>query len=221
MRRNFSLQRGPATSLLLLAGLLGGCATSELPAPVLENTEKVAFPQLAQNPSAYEGRRIVLGGEVIHAKRLADRTEIEVLALPLDSTDEPTRNRAESQGRFLAYQTKDFLDPAILPPGTRVTIVGEGKAALRKPMDEVEYTYPVIESDYLQVWPVRTFDRYYPYGYGPYYYGPYGDPWYPYYYGYYGPYPFFPFIVVPHRHHTHHVSPSSSVPSHFGKGRHR
>ena len=221
MRRNFSLQRGPATSLLLLAGLLGGCATSELPAPVLENTEKVAFPQLAQNPSAYEGRRIVLGGEVIHAKRLADRTEIEVLALPLDSTDEPTRNRAESQGRFLAYQTKDFLDPAILPPGTRVTIVGEGKAALRKRMDEVEYTYPVIESDYLQVWPVRTFDRYYPYGYGPYYYGPYGDPWYPYYYGYYGPYPFFPFIVVPHRHHIHHMSPSSSVPSHFGKGRHR
>ena len=220
MRRNFSLQRGPATSLLLVAGLLGGCATSEIPAPVLENTEKVAFPQLAQNPSAYEGRRIVLGGEVIHAKRLADRTEIEVLALPLNSTDEPTWNRAASQGRFLAYQTKDFLDPAILPPGTRVTIVGEGKAALRKRMDEAEYTYPVIESDYLKIWPVRTLDGSYPYGYGPYYYGPYGDPWYPYYYGYYGPYPFFPFIVVPHRHHTHHHASSSSS-SHLGKGGHR
>ncbi len=220
MRRNFSLQRGPATSLLLVAGLLGGCPTSEIPAPVLENTEKVAFPQLAQNPSAYEGRRIVLGGEVIHAKRLADRTEIEVLALPLNSTDEPTWNRAASQGRFLAYQTKDFLDPAILPPGTRVTIVGEGKAALRKRMDEAEYTYPVIESDYLKIWPVRTLDGSYPYGYGPYYYGPYGDPWYPYYYGYYGPYPFFPFIVVPHRHHTHHHASSSSS-SHLGKGGHR
>jgi outer membrane lipoprotein len=221
MRRNSPLQRGPATSLLLVAGLLGGCATSELPATVLENTEKVAFSQLAQNPSAYEGQRIILGGEVIHAKLLPDRTEIEVLELPLDSTDEPTRNRAASQGRFLAYQTKDFLDPAILPPGTRVTIVGKGKAALRKQMDEAEYTYPVIESDYLKIWPVRMFDRSYPYGYGPYYYWPYGDPWYPYYHGYYGPYPFFPFIVVPHRHHTHHVSPSSSVPSHFGKGRHR
>jgi outer membrane lipoprotein len=219
MRRNFSLQRGAIISLLV-AGLLGGCATSELPAPVLENTEKVAFPQLAQNPSAYEGRRIVLGGEVIHAKRLADRTEIEVLALPLNSTDEPTWNRAAAQGRFLAYQTKDFLDPAILPPGTRVTIVGEGKAALRKRMDEAEYTYPVIESDYLKIWPVRTLDGSYQYGYGPYYYGPYGDPWYPYYYGYYGPYPFFPFIVVPHRHHTHHHASSSSS-SHFGKGGHR
>ena len=219
MRKIFSNQRGPATSLLLVAGLLGGCATtSEIPAPVLENTEKVAFPQLAQNPSAYEGQRIILGGEVIRAKLLADRTEIEVLELPLDSTDEPTRNRAASQGRFLAYQTKAFLDPAILPPGTRVTIVGEGKAALRKQMDEAEYTYPVIESDYLKVWPVRMFDRSYPYGYGPYYYWPYGDPWYPYYYGYYGPYPFFPFVGVPHRHHRHHMSPSSS---HFGKGRHR
>src|SRR5437870_2537077 len=46
MRRNSSLQCGPATSLLLVAGLLGGCATSELPPSVLENTEKVAFPQL-------------------------------------------------------------------------------------------------------------------------------------------------------------------------------
>jgi outer membrane lipoprotein len=220
MRKIFSNQRGPATCLQFVAGLLAGCATSELPAPVLENTEKVAFPQLAQNPSAYEGRRIVLGGEVIHAKRLADRTEIEVLALPLNSTDEPTWNRAASQGRFLAYQTKEFLDPAILPPGTRVTIVGEGKAALRKRIDEAEYTYPVIESDYLKIWPVRMLDGSYPYGYGPYYYGPYGDPWYPYYYGYYGPGPFFPFIVVPHRHHRHHHASSPSS-SHSGKGRHR
>src|SRR5437660_1242627 len=149
MRRNFSHQRGPATCLLLVAGLLGGCATSELPAPVLENTEKVAFPQLAQNPSAYEGQRIILGGEVIHAKRLVDRTEIEVLELPLDSTNEPTGNRAASQGRLLAYQTKDFLDPAIVPPGTRVTIAGEGKAAVRRQMDQPEYTYPVIERDLL------------------------------------------------------------------------
>jgi outer membrane lipoprotein len=216
MRNIFSNQRGPATSLLLVAGLLGGCATSELPASVLENTEKVAFPQLAQNPSAFEGRRIVLGGEVIRAKRLADRTEIEVLELPLDSTDAPTRNRTASQGRFLAYQTKDFLDPAILPPGTRVTIVGEGKGALRKQIDEAEYTYPVMESDYLKVWPARTYDRYYPYGYGPW---PYGDPWYPYYYGYYGPYPFFPFIGIPHRHLGHHAWPSG--PSHFRGGRHR
>ena len=216
MRNIFSNQRGPATSLLLVAGLLGGCATSELPAPVLENTERVAFSQLAQNPSAFEGRRIVLGGEVIRAKRLADRTEIEVLELPLDSTDAPTRNRTASQGRFLAYQTKNFLDPAILPPGTRVTIVGEGKAALRKQIDEAEYTYPVIESDYLKVWPARTYDRYYPYGYGPW---PYGDPWYPYYYGYYGPYPFFPFIGIPHRHHGHHGWRSG--PSHFRSGRHR
>ena len=219
MRKIFSNQRGTATSLLLVAGLLEGCATSELPAPVLENTAKVAFPQLVQNPSVYEGQRIILGGEVIRAKLLADRTEIEVLALPLDSTDKPTWNRAASQGRLLAYQTKDFLDPAILPPGTRVTVVGEGKAAVRKRVDEAEYTYPVIESDYLQVWPVMAYDRSYPYGYGPYSYGPYGDPWYPYYYGYYGPYPFFPFVGIPHRHHRHHASPSSS--SHFGKGRHR
>ena len=217
MRKTFSNQRSTATSLLLVAGLLEGCAASELPAPVLENTAKVAFPQLAQNPSVYEGQRIILGGEVIRAKLLADRTEIEVLALPLDSTDKPTWNRAASQGRFLAYHTKDFLDPAILPPGTRVTVVGEGKAAVRKRVDEAEYTYPVIESDYLQVWPVTAYDRY-PYAYAPYYYWPYGDPWYPYYYGYYGPYPFFPFVGIPHRHHRHHASPSSS---HFGRGRHR
>lgn len=47
-----------------------------------------------------------------------------MLQLPLDDEQGPVTDRMESKGRFLALQ-KEFLDPATMTDGTRVTIVGE------------------------------------------------------------------------------------------------
>ena len=66
----------------------------------------------------------MLGGEVLSAKRLAEGTRLEVLQLPLDDAQQPALTRTDSQGRFLAIE-KEFLDPAMFPQNTRVTIVGE------------------------------------------------------------------------------------------------
>ena len=84
----------------------------------------VRFSDIHNAPDQYRGRLIVFGGEVLSAKRLKDGTRIEVLQLPLDRYQAPTYDRTASEGRFLAFE-KDFLDPAKLPPGTRVTIVGD------------------------------------------------------------------------------------------------
>jgi outer membrane lipoprotein len=205
----------------LLAGLLMGCASEPLPATVVSGTEQPPFLSLQQDPASYEGRRIVLGGEVLQAKRRADRTEIEVLQLPLNSRNEPTSKRLASQGRFFAYQ-KDFLDPATIPAGTLITVVGEGKGSVREKLDEMEYSYPVVESEYIKVWPDRPLvgDRPYPYGYGPYdYYGP----WYPYYspyrYPFFYPGPFFrPFPFRPSHFHFRHA-PHGPRPPQFRRSR--
>ncbi len=150
--------------------------------------DTVSFTELRQSPDSHRGRVVVLGGEVLSAKRLKDATRIEVLELPLSSGQDPVFERSASEGRFLAFQ-REFLDPATVPAGTRVTIVGEVTGTSTQPLDETEYTYPTIDIKTLKVWPKADYygRRYYPppysrpywgYGYAPwrwsgYPYGPY------------------------------------------------
>jgi outer membrane lipoprotein len=149
----------------------------------------VNFTELHNAPHEYRGRTVVFGGEVLSAKRLKDGTRIEVLQLPLDRYQAPTYDRTDSEGRFLAFE-KEFLDPAKLPSGTRVTIVGDITGAMTQPLDETEYSFPTLDVKRLTVWPDvdRSYARpYYPYrglyGYG---YGGFRrwGPW--------GPYPYSP-----------------------------
>ena len=115
----------------------------------------VTYLQVKQAPSSYKDRTIVLGGEVLSIKRASDSTRIEVLQLPLDSSLEPVRDRTKSLGRFLAVQG-DFLDPATLPAGTLVTIVGEVTGVTTLPLDETEYSYPTLNVRHIKLWEPRV-----------------------------------------------------------------
>lgn len=151
------------------------------------NAEVVDFTALKLAPESYRGRLVVVGGEVLHAKRLKDATRIEVLELPLTDGREPTFDRTTSRGRFMAYQ-REFLDPATIPPGTRLTIVGEVGETETHPLDETDYAYATVEIADIKVWPREP-----PYSrraYPPPYYRPYwgygwspwrwGSPYFPY-----------------------------------------
>jgi outer membrane lipoprotein len=141
--------------LLVLSGLLAGCAASVLPASLqLQVDRTLTFAQLKDSPDSYRGRLVIVGGEVLSAKRLKEGTRIEVLQIPLEDSYAPGKDRTTSEGRFLAMQ-KEFLDPATLPPGTRGTIVGEVTGATTLPLDETDYTYPTLEIRHLKVWPMR------------------------------------------------------------------
>jgi outer membrane lipoprotein len=164
--------------------LLGACAYDPGVVPrALQNQvdRTVEFNQLKASPSSYSGRLLVLGGEVLSAKRLKGGTRIEVLQLPLDDAQEPSLERTRSEGRFLVVQ-KDFLDPATIPAGTRITVTGEVIGATTLPLDETEYTYPTLEVKNLKVWP--RFRQ--PYAYHPWPPYSYWSPWGP----YWGPYPY-------------------------------
>jgi outer membrane lipoprotein len=138
---------------LCAAVLLLSCATSERVVP--ESLEpqvdhSVTFDQLKESSDAYKGRLVVLGGEVLKAKRLKDGTQMEILQLPLDD-GQPVPERGDSQGRFLAIQ-REFLDPATIGDQTYVTIVGEVMGATTQRLDETEYRYPTLEVKHLKVW---------------------------------------------------------------------
>ncbi|RPH79447.1 MAG: hypothetical protein EHM80_07865, partial [Nitrospiraceae bacterium] len=109
---------GWLVAILLLLGCSSQRIVPESMEPLVDRT--VSFQDLLASPESYRGRVLVLGGEVLNAKRLRDGTQIELLQLPLQDGERPNLDRQQSQGRFLALQ-QEFLDPATMVQGTRVT----------------------------------------------------------------------------------------------------
>jgi outer membrane lipoprotein len=174
-----------ASALLLSFTTLAACATSGDPS--FDAEPGIAFSQLRGAPDSFKGQPVVLGGEVLNAKRLKEGTRIEVLQLPLTSSRAPVSELGQSQGRFLAMQ-REFLDPATIPQGTHITVTGDVAGSQTMPLDETDYTYPVIEVREIKVWPQLAEA---PYPIRPYPYYPYWGPfWGPYWGPYWRPYPY-------------------------------
>lgn len=154
----------------------------------------VSFADLKRASGEYVGRTVMIGGNVIKAKRTEAGTELEILQLPTEKEGILTEERLRSEGRFLAVR-EQFLDPASLPPGTPITVIGTVKGETTRALDESDYTYPILEVKHIIDWnsiaSQRRRDRspyygayyppygpsgLYPYGggYGGYWGGPYG-----------------------------------------------
>lgn len=227
-------------SLLVGAVLSVGCAKSAhqtgqdvldqiIPAELLAQVDQsISFTDLRSSPNAYIGRTVLFGGISLKSDRVRDRTEIEILQLPLVASM-PSDQRSQSEGRFIAVRSGEFLDPEVIGREAPLTIIGEVKEAVVKSLDESEYQYPVLEIKHLVNWKTvqrreRTagsgygggygYSGYWPYGSGPYGYSPwgyYGDPFYqPYRYrGFYPPYSYGGGAPAPA------PPPPSSVPPRF------
>src|SRR5262245_63939870 len=167
-------------SIVVVLVTLTGCASRQ-EAGDGSDTQALPFLQVKATPDSRKGQAVVFGGNVLTGRRLKDGTRIEILQLPLDQSTRPGYDLTQSQGRFIAFQ-REFLDPATLPPGTRVTVTGEISGSVILPLDETDYTYPVINIKQLRVW-AKSEDvapRIRPYmGPGP-YWGPYWSPYGPY-----------------------------------------
>lgn len=170
------------TALMAIV-LAAGCAGAPVVPPELKEKVDgtVTFAQLKASPLSYKGKIIVAGGVVLSVKPLKQNgTRIEILQMPLESDYEPLGQLTESGGRFLAVH-REFLDPATIPIGTRVTVVGEVTGSMILPMDEIEYVYPTLEIASLTIWPSKLpafWIRPYPYmgAYWGSYWGPYWGP---------------------------------------------
>jgi outer membrane lipoprotein len=104
----------------MLPALLAACAT----APPLDasgaRTDRWPY-QLADEPAA-QGMQLLWGGMIVEVRNLPDRTEIEVLAYPLDARQRPRLDQP-GQGRFIAV-LPGFADPLAYPQGRFLTLRG-------------------------------------------------------------------------------------------------
>lgn len=145
--------------ILMLVTVTAGCtSTSVIPESLEPQVDKaLTFSQVVESPDSYRGKVVVWGGAVLKAKAMKGGTQLELLQLPLDDDQEPVTERRESKGRFLALQ-KEFLDPATIAEGTRVTIVGEITGASVEKMDEADYRFPTLDVKHVHRWDPRRMD---------------------------------------------------------------
>lgn len=140
-----------------------------------EVSEELTLSIVAKNPEAYMGKIVLWSGVIISTVNMREGTMIEVLQKPADSRGKP-KDVDYSEGRFLVFDLR-YLDTAIYTQGKNLTVAGEIKGKKIQPLGEIEYTYPLIASKELYLWPEEQEERYYYYPY-PYW----GPPWwyYPY-----------------------------------------
>jgi outer membrane lipoprotein len=147
--------------LLILVLLQTGCSSGpQVIPPELDHQidRSLSFAQLRATADQYRGQTVLLGGEVLSAKRMENGTQLEILQLPVNEDEPPAERRSDSQGRFLAV-TRDGLDPASVPRGTRVTVIGEVTGDVVQRLDQSDYRYPTLEVKHLHVWEPDDYQR--------------------------------------------------------------
>ncbi|HVC17082.1 MAG TPA: Slp family lipoprotein [Rhodanobacter sp.] len=151
--------RFPATLIRLVLAcallMLAGCA----PAPIYKNTAAItAAPfQVAQAPERYASAPVIWGGRIVQVTNLADHSEIELLAYPLDSSQRPRANDS-GNGRFIAVMS-GFVEPLDYPAGALMTISGRLNGSRAGKVGEANYVFPLVSVAQAHVWSADEMSR--------------------------------------------------------------
>ena len=146
--------RNVARSLLRLPALLvlltvAACA----PAPIYKTTPQAvaATPQqVAQTPERFAGGDVIWGGRIVQVVNLADHSEIELLAYPLDSSQRPKANDS-GLGRFIATMP-GYVESMDYPAGALVTVDGQISGSRAGKVGEAPYVFPLVKVNQSHVW---------------------------------------------------------------------
>jgi outer membrane lipoprotein len=144
-----------AFSLLMGSMLLvSGCAT---PYDIGNADPRITPVEAAKDVPGMLNHTIAWGGLIAATKNLKDKSEIEVVAYPLDSENRPNRD-ASPTGRFLVIQS-GYLETADYAPDRLITVVGTVTETRTGTVGEAEYVYPVVAASRLRLWPRPSLER--------------------------------------------------------------
>jgi len=123
--------------------------------PVSESTRSQVSPgtdlsMVSEDPVAYVGSQLLLGGAIITNNKLADGCEIEVMAWHLNRWGEPTA--LDDAGRRFLVKSSEELDPEVYEPGVLVTLAGVVEGQETRQLDDHDYSYPVFTLVEIHLW---------------------------------------------------------------------
>ena len=130
--------------------LLGACAGS--PSYEKYGADGTLTPQLvASRPQMAMGRQVLWGGVIMKTVNLEDRTQVEVLAYPLDGSERPKIDSVPL-GRFI-FEKPGFLEPASYAQQRQITVVGTLSGSLPGTVGETPYNFPLVTASQHTLWP--------------------------------------------------------------------
>lgn len=142
--------------------------------------KNISFKEIIKDPDAVKGKTVLISGVILGSRNTKEGTLIEILQKPADLEERP-KEVYISDGRFLALYD-GYLDTEIYSRGMETAVAGEitGKRIL--PLDEIEYSYPLILIKEIHLFKPKkeemSYRTPYPYWYYQPYYCPYWYLWY-------------------------------------------
>ncbi len=142
----------PLTLPMLAATLLGlaACATTR-PFDTARYDARTNPAEVAENPEFYTDAAFLWGGVIVNSVNTQNGTQIEVLAYPLDSSQQPDTDLTPG-GRFLVTDER-YLETLDYAPGRLLTVGGALTGTREGQIGDASYVYPVIRPDGLRLWP--------------------------------------------------------------------
>lgn len=137
------------TAAVLALTVLGCASTADLNTTGIDKTLTAQFAR--HDIKAATGKRVLWGGMIMGTKNLPEKTEIEVLAFPLDDRNQPNA-QATATVRFLVEQ-KGYLEPIDYARGRWLTLTGTVLGARAGKVGDAPYDFPVVQADGLYLWP--------------------------------------------------------------------
>jgi outer membrane lipoprotein len=131
--------------------LVQGCTYAISPEMVDQSDNTLTFRQLQADPDTFKGKIIILGGIIVQTSTTKHATIIEIVERPLDYWGKPKRTN-KTEGRFLVVHN-GYLDPMLFSPGSAITVAAEIEGTRGKSLGEIDYSYPVVVSKELKLWP--------------------------------------------------------------------
>ncbi|HET6432203.1 Slp family lipoprotein [Dyella sp.] len=134
----------PAAMLALAA-----CAPAPIYKPSTDAVAAVPF-EVARSPERFANGSVIWGGRVVAVNNLADHSEIEVLAYPLDKSQRPKVSDS-GNGRFIAV-IKGFVEPMAYPDGALITVSGKLDGSRAGRVGAADYVFPLVQVDQAHAW---------------------------------------------------------------------
>jgi len=137
---------------ILLSALLLGL-TACAPPPIYKaapGTVAATPTQVSQTPERFTHGQVIWGGSVVNVRNLPDRSEIEILAYPLDSSQRPIL-RSGASGRFIAV-VPGYVEPMNYPGGAPITIDGQLGGTRVGQVGQASYVFPLVNVAQSHVW---------------------------------------------------------------------
>ena len=165
-------------SLAVITGLfINSCTT------IPEQLKGEYTPLVPKNTGERNlGTAVRWGGAILETRPENEYTCFEILSRQLQTSMRP-KNSDQDRGRFIACKP-GFYDPEVFKKGREVILTGKLIHMDVRKVGDYDYHFPVVDIDFMILWPKRR-DRVYYRMYRPYYWH------YPYYGPYYWRYPYF------------------------------